>query len=349
MSRRIRTLVCGAVPVIILGALMGMERIPGTDTTLTAPYAAEGPGPSVNTLGEVDGRQVVDIQGAETDATSGNLNMTTVAVRSGMSIPEVLSRWMQGDSIVPKEQIFPDGQSPEEIQQRNADAFAESESAATIAAMNYLQRATTVEVKKVLPESAASGHLEEGDHILGVDGTPTPTPEDVHASIASHEPGETVDLDIERADGRRETLSVELGEDRENSGQPLLGVTMVSVPADGVTIDYNLNEIGGPSAGMMFSLAVIDKLSPGPLNGGKFVAGTGTISPDGSVGPIGGIRHKVSAAEDLGAELFLAPKENCGEVRNHKGNMTIVAVENLDDAIAQMKAYAEGGELNTCS
>lgn len=336
------------MPVIVLGALVGMSHIPGTDIALTAPYAAEGPGPSFNTLGEVDGHQVVDIQGAETDATSGNLNMTTVAVRSGMSIPEVFSRWMQGDSIVPIEEVFPAGQSEEEVQQRNAATFAESESAATIAAMNYLHRDVVVEVKMVLPESAASGVLSEGDRILGVDGSATPTPEDVQASVASHEPGESVDIDVERADGHRETLSVELGEDPDHSGQPLLGVTMVSAPADGISIDYNLKEIGGPSAGMMFSLAVIDKLSPGELNGGKFVAGTGTISPDGTVGPIGGIRHKADAAEDLGAELFLAPKENCRELGDHKGSMTIVAVGNLDDAIAQMKAYAEGGELTTC-
>lgn len=100
-----------------------------------------------------------------------------------------------------------------------------------------------------------------------------------------------------------------------HTGKGLLGVILVSVPADGATIEYNLEDIGGPSAGLMFTLAVVDKLSPGELTGGKFIAGTGTISESGEVGPIGGITHKIRAAKDAGAEVFLTPAANCGKLR----------------------------------
>ena len=114
-------------------------------------------------------------------------------------------------------------------------------------------------------------------------------------------------------------------------------------------MNYNLNDIGGPSAGMMFSLAVIDKLTPGALNGGKFVAGTGTINEDGEVGPIGGIVHKVHAAQEAGAELFLAPADNCAEaVSRDTGDMVVAKVHTLDDAIEAMQNFAEGNAVETC-
>ena len=118
-----------------------------------------------------------------------------------------------------------------------------------------------------------------------------------------------VELGIER-DGQDSTVSVTLGENPHEKGQAMLGILMTSEPSDGVTVNYNLNDVGGPSAGMMFSLAVIDKLTPGALNGGKFVAGTGTTTETGEVGSIGGITHKIRAARDTGAELFLAPEGN---------------------------------------
>ncbi|MBZ8176910.1 PDZ domain-containing protein [Corynebacterium poyangense] len=349
MSRRLRTIICGAIPVVVLGALVGMDHIPGTNISLTVPYAAEGPGPSFNTLGEIEGKEVVEIDGENTDPTSGNLNMTTVSVRTGMTVPQVVSRWAQGDSIVPLDTIFQPGESQEDVQERNKAAFANSETAATLAAMNYLHRKVEVQVVEVKPDSAAEGQLVSGDRIISINGTPVATPAEAQEQVSHYQPGEKITLDIKHQDQSRATLTLNLGENPDSPGKPLLGITMVSVPADGVRIHYNLNEVGGPSAGMMFSLAVVDKLSPGLLNGGKFVAGTGTISADGSVGPIGGITHKMKAAEDLGAELFLAPKDNCAEAMSQDhGTMVVAEVTSLSDAIQQMKAYSEGGDVRTC-
>lgn len=349
MSRRSRTLVWGAIPVVLLTGLVTFDRIPGTDVSLTVPYAAEGPGPTINTLGQVEGEPVVEIEGAETDEAAGNLNMTTVSVRSGMTLPQALGRWLTtGDTLVPLEQIFPQNRSPEETRELNEIAFTSSEASATVAAMNYLDRPLQVEVAGVLDESAAQGNVSEGDIIREVDGTAVDEPNQIREQVLAKQPGDSVELLLER-DGETETVTVELGEHPEDANQAFLGITMTSSSADGVDVTYNLEDIGGPSAGMMFSLAVVDKLSPGALNGGNMVAGTGTISEDGTVGPIGGIVHKVDAAEAAGAEVFLAPSANCAEAtsRDH-GDMTILSVDTLTGAIDQMAAYEEGGDYRTC-
>ncbi|MDR7328728.1 YlbL family protein [Corynebacterium guangdongense] len=346
---RLRTVALGAVPVVLLGLAVSTPTIPGTDISLAVPYAAEGPGPTFNTLGEVDGEQVIEITGARTDETEGNLDMTTVSVRTNMTMAQALGRWLfTEDTMVPIDHIFPADMDPEQIKQSNEAAFTESESAATIAAMNHLDRPTEVVVARVLDGTAATGVFAEEDTILAVDGVEVQRPTEVAERAQAKKPGEEITFTVER-DGREQELDLTLGELEQNPGVGAVGILMTSQPGDGVEVDYNLQDVGGPSAGMMFSLAVIDKLSPGPLNGGKFVAGTGTITPDGAVGPIGGIVHKVDAAEAQGAELFLAPAENCAEAvsRDH-GDMVVASVANLDEAIAAMDTFAAGGEVTTC-
>lgn len=350
MNRRIKTLAWGAIPLVALASLVSIDHIPGTDISLTVPYAAEGPGPTFNTLGEVDGVEVVEITGAETDEVVGNLNMTTVSVRTGMTLSQVLSRWLfTDDTIVPIEQIFPPGQSVEEVQQSNSTAFTASEASATIAAMNFLNLPVEAEVVEVMEDSAAFGRFEPGDTLLEVNTTAVTTPGQVQEIIREMAPGEEVTISYLR-EGEKGSATVELGEHPNDSSVPLLGISMTSVPTSDTKVSYNLEDIGGPSAGMMFSLAVVDKLSDGPLNGGKFIAGSGTISEDGSVGPIGGIAHKVRAAEEAGAEIFLAPTDNCAEALTaDAGEMAILKVDTLEDAIAQLAAYNSGGGYQTCS
>jgi PDZ domain-containing protein len=114
-----------------------------------------------------------------------------------------------------------------------------------------------------------------------------------------------------------------------------------------------LNNVGGPSAGMMFALGIIDTLTPGELNGGQDVAGTGTITADGTVGPIGGIRQKMWGALDAGADWFLAPESNCDEVVGHiPGRLKVFAVKTLDDSLDVLEAIRDDGDLSalpTCS
>ncbi|WP_165165418.1 PDZ domain-containing protein [Corynebacterium qintianiae] len=348
-QRRWSTIVWGAVPVGLLALALSVDHVPFTDVTLTVPYAAQGPGPTFNTLAEIDGTPVVDIEGAETDDTSGNLNMTTVSVRTNMTLAQALGRWIgTEDTLVPMQQVVPPDVSEEEFQQFNEAAFVASEASATVAAMKFLGMPTEVVVHDVVPESAAEGSLEPGDVITAVGGTEVSEPGQVQEIVLGHAPGDDLELTVDR-DGETRDVGLTLGESSDSEGTAQLGILMTSKPEGDISVTYNLKDVGGPSAGMMFSLAVIDKLSPGALNGGKFVAGTGTIAEDGEVGPIGGISHKIRGARDSGAELFLAPADNCAEAAAvDSGGMVVARVATLDDAVAAMRAFTEGRDVTTC-
>lgn len=348
-QRRWSTIVWGALPVGMLTLALSLDHIPFTDVSLAVPYAAEGPGPTFNTLAEVDGTPVVDIEGAKTDETSGNLNMTTVSVRTNMTLAQALGRWIgTQDTLVPIQQVVPQDVSEEEFQQLNEAAFVASEASATVAAMNFLGKPTTVVVHDVVPDTAAQGVLEPGDVITAVGGREVTEPGEVQDAVLALAPGDSLTVTVDRGGQKRE-LDVTLGESAHDDGAAQLGILMTSKPAGDVSVSYNLKDIGGPSAGMIFSLAVIDKLSPGELNGGKFVAGTGTIDEDGAVGPIGGITHKIRGAHGAGAELFLAPADNCAEARRvDAGDMVVASVATLDDAVQAMSDYSAGREVRTC-
>lgn len=352
-QRRVRTLAWGAVPLVALAAALNITTIPGTNVSLAVPYAAEGPGPMVNTLGEVDGTEVVEVtsnvKDLQVEQPSGNLNMTTVSVRTNMTLAQVLGRWLTtDDTIVPLDTVIPTGKSEDEVQEENLAAFTQSESAATVSAMHYLGRELKVEVVQPMEGSPAAGKVETGDIVTAIDGQAVSEPTQAQELVRKHAPGEELVLEVER-DGTPRTIRLTLGEHPEDKKTALLGIIMTSQPKDDVQVEYNLQDIGGPSAGMMFALSVIDKLSPGDLTGGKFVAGTGTIAEDGTVGPIGGIVHKVAAAKQGGAELFLSPAENCKEaVSRDTGNMVVAKVSTLDDAIAAIEAFKSGTQFPTC-
>ena len=345
-----RAVIATGVPLAVITAALVVGGVPGTNIKLTVPYAAQGAGPTFNTLGDVQGTPVIDIEGADVDETSGTLDMTTVSVRTNMTLGQAMSRWLiHHDSIVPIGQIMPKDVSDEEMRQFNEQAFVASEAAATVAAMRHLGEPTRVVVHGVLKDAPAADELHPADVLTKVAGREVTELQQVQKIVREHAPGDTIEVEYLRND-EPGTASIKLGTNPEDKALPLLGVTMTSEPAGDITVNYNLNDIGGPSAGMIFSLAVIDKLSPGELNGGRKVAGTGTIAEDGSVGPIGGIAHKIEGARDGGAELFLAPEKNCDEARKaDAGNMTVASVTNIDDAIAAMEDFAAGRPVTTCS
>jgi PDZ domain-containing protein len=128
-----------------------------------------------------------------------------------------------------------------------------------------------------------------------------------------------------------------------------VGVSVTDAPWAPFAVDFNLANVGGPSAGLMFSLAVIDKLTTGNLVASKFVAGTGTIKPDGEVGRIGGIVHKMTAARDAGATVFLVPAENCYEANSDKvAGLELVKVANLGGAVEALHTVTSGGQPPSC-
>lgn len=329
--------------------------------TVPVPYVAMGQGPTVDTLGVTDvevetedGTEivtvpVVEVTGVETDETGGHLNMTTVAVRDGLTLFDALGLWARGDTgVVPRDQVYAPGKSRDEVIAENEADFLSSEQAAELAAMRYLGEIETV-VAEVSEDSGARGVLAEGDVILAVDGAPVQAGiVGLHGLLAETEPGQTVQVTVRR-DGEEEVLDVVTGEpvgDREGAS---LGVSIAEEITSPAEVSFNLAGIGGPSAGLMFTLALIDMLSPGELNAGLFVAGTGAIDEYGTVAPIGGIPYKMAAADQVGATVFLVPAANCTEaVRTAPDDLTLVKVDTVDDAIESMAALGAGRDAPTC-
>lgn len=340
VNRRMVTLVAALVPVV---ALLGLG------TVVQVPFVALGPGPTFNTLGEVEGEQVVDITGTELDPTSGNLNMTTVSVRDGLTVFDAFGFWLSGRyGIVPREEVYPSNRSRDEVQEENAADFAQSEESAELAALHYLGEPVALEVADVAEDGPSNNALRVGDRLVAVDGSPVRTVGDVQRAVADLAPGTVADVVVVR-DGAEQTVPVTLGARPGHDDVGYLGITPVEKPDVPFTVEFNLAEVGGPSAGLMFALAVVDKLSPGELNGGQFVAGTGTIDSDGKVGPIGGIPYKLTAAREAGATTFLVPSNNCDEAKQQiPDGLRLVRVDDLTGAVDALDSLNRGEDAPAC-
>ena len=313
------------------------------------PFVSLGPGPTFNTLGEVDGKQVVAIDGTPTKPTEGNLNMTTVSQRDGLTLGQALALWLSGrEQLLPRDLVYPPDKSREDIEKSQNDDFENSEDNAAYAALNYLKYAPAVTVEKVNDPGPALGKLQRGDAIDAVNGTKVADLEAFTALIKTTKPGEEIVVDFRRKNAPPGSARITLGrnDDRE---QGFLGIAVRDAPWAPFTINFNLANVGGPSAGMIFSLAVVDKLTTGDLNGSKFIAGTGSISGDGEVGPVGGVMHKILAAQEAGATVFLVPKDNCDEARSVRGEtMELIRVETLTGAVDALRELTSGGQPPLC-
>jgi len=340
VNRRIATLIVALVPIIVFGVLA---------TTVPVPYVALGPGPTFNTLGEVDGKEVVDIEGTEVKPTSGHLNMTTVSQMDGLTLGQALIFWASGrDELIPRELVYPPDKTREEIDQANTTDFQQSENSAEYAALGYLKYPTAITVQSIDDKGPSKGKLQAGDAIDAVDNKPVANLEQFGAILDKTKPGETMTVDYRRKNAPAGTTEITLSS-KPDRPHGFLGVNVLDAPWAPFSIEFNLANIGGPSAGLMFSLAVVDKLTTGDLNDAKFVAGTGTITPDGQVGPIGGITHKIMAAKEAGATVFLVPADNCDEAKtaDDKG-IELVKVDTLTHAIDGLRTLSAGGEPPRC-
>jgi len=245
--------------------------------------------------------------------------------------------------VLPIEAVFPEGQSSEQRTEESAAMMVDSQKEATAAALTELGHDVNAEltVYSLTTDSASEGVLEEGDVILSANGTPV-TDVGPLREIVNEGDGDPIELEILR-DGDEQTVSVTPSE-AEADGQTtwLIGVTLMHDYDFPIDVTIQLNNVGGPSAGMMFALGIIDTLTAGELNGGQTVAGTGTITADGVVGGIGGIRQKLWGAVGAGAEWFLAPESNCDEVVDHvPDGLRVFSVETLDDALAVLDVVGD--------
>ncbi|GAA5015557.1 YlbL family protein [Streptomyces siamensis] len=338
---------------------------------IKVPYSEMSPGPTVNTLGEHDGEPVLQISGHKTYPATGHLNMTTVRVTSAdynMNLVEAVYGWLAHDNkVVPHDTLYPDGKTEEQSTQENAEEFSQSQESAKVAALKELgiPVKSWVIVSTVLKGSPAEGRLHAGDVIKAVDGTAVKAPEDVAKLVTEHKPGEKAVFTIvpakEQAAAEKEnrtatgTKDVTITTAKSDDGGTQRAIVGISAGTDHTfpfTIDIKLADVGGPSAGLMFSLGIVDKLTPGNLTGGKFVAGTGTIEDNGKVGPIGGIEMKTVGARQKGAEYFLTPKDNCAAAaKDTPSGLTLVKVDTIDDALNALKDIKSGNTaaLPKCS
>lgn len=327
-------------PILAFGLLLVL---------VTVPYVSLGPGPTFDTLGEIDGKKVVDIEGTDVHPTNGHLNMTTVSQRDHLTLWEAMTLWMSGrQQLVPRDLVYPPDKSKDEIDESNNQDFKRSEDSAAAAALGYLKYAPAVTVETVNEDGASKGKLQEGDAIDAVNGTPVSNLKQFQELMGKTRPGDEVILDFRRKNAAPGIATIKLGSAPDKE-QGVLGIGVVEAPWAPFTIAFNLANIGGPSAGLVFSLAVIDKLTTGDLSGSRFVAGTGTIDSDGKVGPIGGITHKIFSAQEAGASVFLVPADNCDEAKSaHEDGIDLVKVENLGGAVDALKALSAGGEAPHC-
>jgi Lon-like protease len=340
VSRRTWTLLVSLGFAMVLGLLGGLAPVP---------YVALRPGPTFNTLGEVAGKTVVNIKGTQTYPTSGHLNVTTVSVIDKVTLYGALGLWISGRSaLVPRDEIFPPGLSEQQVEKQNQQMFQDSESKAETAALRYLGYPTQVVVDQVAADGAAQGKLAAGDRLLAVDGKETHTGQQVVDMLASSHPGQLVQVRFQRLAAAPQEVAITLG-GGEQPGRGYLGVGVTDRTEVNFAIVISLADVGGPSAGLIFALAIVDKLTPGALVGNTFVAGTGAIEAGGQVGPIGGIPLKMIRAREAGASVFLVPAGNCAEaVQRAPEGLQLVRVGTLAEAVHALDALRAGQQPPRC-
>lgn len=328
--------------------------VAGVFALVPSPFVIERPGPVFDTLGSVEqgGEEIplIEVADAETYPTDGELNLLTVSVvgRPGQTPNwfELGLAWLDRTrTVLPLEAVYPPDVSPEDRDAQNQAAMVDSQQDAIAAALVELgyDFPRDVTVAGLLADSPADGVLEEGDVIRSVNGETAHDVGTLRELVAASGAGEPATLVVER-DGEEQTVEVT---PVDRGGAVILGVGVRMHYEFPVEVTIQLDDVGGPSAGMMFALGIIDTLTPEALTGGEVWAGTGTIDSAGRVGAIGGIRQKMWGAKDAGAAWFLAPTANCDEVTgNIPDGLEVFAVDTLEQALTAVETVAAGGDTS---
>ncbi len=308
-------------------------------------FVVESAGPALNTIGKVDGTPMLSITGKPTYPTSGALDMTTVYVQGGgqqrLGFFNVLAGWVDPHKdVLPEEMVLPRGTTSEQQSEQNTVMMDDSQQLSTAAALHELDIPFTQHLSVAgFATEQNSKALKTGDRLVAINGTKIADLALLKAELqkAGEQPSE---LQILR-DGKPLTVTVNTAAGQ--GGQRQLGIMLGSGFDFPVDVKFGLENVGGPSAGMMFALAIVDQLTEGEMTGGKHFAGTGAITADGQVQPIGGIAQKMVGAKANGAQVFLAPAENCADVVGRvPAGLDVVRVETLDQARAAVEGIGSG-------
>jgi PDZ domain-containing protein len=330
LTRRGWTVLLSALLVVAFGL---------TGAFVQVPYVAIGPGPTYDTLGQAGGAPVIQITGHQTYPTAGELRMTTVSLNDQITLFGALGLWASGRyALAPREEYFKPGESDEQVQQENVKQFQDSQSNAEVAALRHLGFPIKVLAQEVVAGSPADKVLAAGDRLLNVNGKQITQEDDVRAALTGTKAGQTIPITFQHGTDapRTSTLALAVNPDASQT-QGFMGLQPIDradVPFD---VKVSLQDVGGPSAGLMFALAIVDRLTPGEMVAGEQIAGTGEIDEKGTVGPIGGISFKVVGAREAGATVFLTPEQNCAEAAAAvPSGLKLVKVTNLDSALTAL-------------
>lgn len=324
----------GFLAAVVVAAIVG-------GLLLKVPYVALVPG-SAN-----DTEPLLEISGTDEFPSDGELLFTTVRVRQQPNLWEYLLLQADDDAeVVPEEDILGD-RTPEENREFNLAVMSDSKQVAVAVALEELGydavQSDAVIIQQVIPEGPAEEFLVGGDSILAIDGESTTNVAELVDILATRAPGDEVELSVQNfGDLKVQTVTVELAENPERPGAGFLGIQPFDrldfVTDVGFTVEIDSGSVGGPSAGLAFTLAILDQLTEGELTGGAQVAITGTINAAGEVGAVGGVVQKTAAVRELGADVFIVPA-GLGEaeleaVQARAGDdLQIVPVENLEQAL----------------
>ncbi|HEU5037723.1 MAG TPA: PDZ domain-containing protein [Nocardioides sp.] len=329
-----------------------------TAALVPLPYVTYEPGLTVNVLGKNDeGAPIISIEGRRSYPDDGELRMTTVYVSQPKpegrnNLFELMHDWISDeDAVYPYDAVYRKDETVAQNKQEGAAQMTSSQDAATAVALEELGYDVTEAVVAGVTDGApAAGKLEADDVIVRVDGTPVSTSSDVVDAVTAAPQGAPVTFVVRRDDGRQ---TVRVTPDTVD-GKPQVGIQVGTQVEKDLPVDVKVGidpSIGGPSAGLMFSLGIYDTLTPGSLTGGKVVAGTGTLDASGSVGPIGGIQQKIVGARDAGAQLFLVPPDNCKDALGAPNeDMRLVKADTMHDARLAIETWVKDpdAELPSC-
>ena len=355
--RRLRRAVVAGSFILVVALIAAVFLLPVN-------AVIEAPGPTWNVLdnGSSSDQDVLKVSGTETYPTEGALRMTTVSVSGCPGYPvttaDLIAAWISADKrIVDRDEVCPQDQSAEQVEETGKAQMTASQDSAVIAALVETGKAGAMHLTVTeVTEQQTSTEIQAGDVLETI------TPEGGQTTTLTSF-SQLRELMTTIPEGTRVTLGVRRGEQKasaalttiapqEGTTGSLLGLSLKISVDSPVEATFGLSDVGGPSAGMMFALGVVDEITPGSLTGGKDISGTGTIDMTGQVGPIGGIQQKMAGARESGSTFFLAPASNCNEVKGHEPKgMQVFAVNTLHEAVAATEAIASGNTsgLATCS
>jgi len=322
---------------------------------LPSPFVMLSPGNPQNILGSA-----ITITGTKSYPTTGKLSVTSVMVTDPDSYItgfDVLYGWFDKNrAVLPRVEVYPEGESAADSMKNGAEEMSGSQTNATAAALNYLGYKSTSKlvITEVNDQTNANKLLYKSDIVLSVDDKKFESASEIMRYLDQKQPGDLVSIKVLRSE--REIITKQIKLSARDDGSAFIGVNIQQNFNFPFQVKIQLAETGGPSGGLVFALGVVEKLTPADLIRGRNIAGTGTITADGQVGPIGGIAEKIIGAKKDGVKIFLAPIENCTDIKNKdqltnsgsKNDMKIVPVATLTEAISVLN-LPDGATFPSCA